>query len=216
MQTFCNISIKCVDVTAAAKSYNLNRLFEQKHGEIDKLTVGEWKATNNSLKNYLISQQYIFHKQTAQSNGIVSANIRVSHIIAKNMKPFTYGNWIKVCLIAVVEKLCSEKLHICTRISLSRQNTERRTENISSEICTSININTTSFVYFLLALDESSDIKDTTQHASFIRGFDIQMNITEELFELVSLIGTTTGRYIKDAVINCSLSRQTDLKKLNN
>ncbi|GFX70289.1 dimer_Tnp_hAT domain-containing protein [Trichonephila clavipes] len=40
------------------------------------------------------------------------------------------------------------------------------------------------------------------------------MNITEELLELVSLKGTTTGRDIKEAVINCALSRQIDLKNL--
>ncbi|GFY59429.1 hypothetical protein TNIN_318791 [Trichonephila inaurata madagascariensis] len=118
------------------KSYNLKRHYEQRHGEIDKLTVGERKAKLQSLKNNLTSQQYIFHKQTAQSNGIVSASFRVSHIIAKNMKAF------------------------------------------------------------------------------YRRGVDSQMNITEELLELVSLKGTTTGRDIKDAVINCAQSCQIDLKSL--
>ncbi|GFX16039.1 hypothetical protein TNCV_4702981 [Trichonephila clavipes] len=40
------------------------------------------------------------------------------------------------------------------------------------------------------------------------------MNITEELLELVNLKGTTTGSDIKDAVINCTQSRQIDLKNL--
>ncbi|GFY56442.1 hypothetical protein TNIN_425531 [Trichonephila inaurata madagascariensis] len=40
------------------------------------------------------------------------------------------------------------------------------------------------------------------------------MNITEELLELVSLKGTTTGRDIKDAVIHCTQRRQIDLKSL--
>ncbi|GFY06017.1 general transcription factor II-I repeat domain-containing protein 2 [Trichonephila clavipes] len=152
--------------------------------------------------------------QTAQSNGIVSASFRVSHIIAKNMKPFTDGTYIKYCLIAVVEEICSEKLDLLTQISLSRQTVERRIESISREICASINTNTTSFVYFSLALDDTSDIKDTAQLAIFIRDVDSQMNITEELLELVSLKGTTTGRDIKDAVINCAQSRQIDLKNL--
>ncbi|GFW20501.1 general transcription factor II-I repeat domain-containing protein 2A [Trichonephila clavipes] len=52
------------------------------------------------------------------------------------------------------------------------------------------------------------------QLAIFIRGVDSQMNIIEELFELVSWKGTTTGGDIKDAVINCAQSRQIDLKNL--
>ncbi|GFW49591.1 hypothetical protein TNCV_2843721 [Trichonephila clavipes] len=60
-------------------------------------------------------------------------------------------------------------------------------------------------------MDETSDVNDTAQFAIFIRGVDSQMNITEELLELVSLKGTTIGRDIKDAVINCSQSRLIDL-----
>ena len=40
------------------------------------------------------------------------------------------------------------------------------------------------------------------------------MNITEGLLELVSLKGTTTGRDINGAVINCVQSCQIDLKNL--
>ncbi|GFW00769.1 uncharacterized protein TNCV_2305421 [Trichonephila clavipes] len=110
----------------------------KKHGEIDKLTVGEQKAKLQSLKNNLTSQQYRFHKQTAQSNGIVSASFRVSYIIAKNMKPFRDGNYIKDCLIAAVEEICPEKLDLFTQISLSRQTVERRIENISPSTCRQI------------------------------------------------------------------------------
>ncbi|GFW91500.1 DUF4371 domain-containing protein [Trichonephila clavipes] len=105
------------------------------------------------------------------------------------MKPFTDGNYIKDCLIAVVKENCSEKLDLFTQISLSRQTVERRIENISREICASLNTITTSFVYFSLALDETSDINDTAQLAIFIRGVDSQINITEERLELVSLKG---------------------------
>ncbi|GFY49036.1 uncharacterized protein TNIN_171661 [Trichonephila inaurata madagascariensis] len=129
------VCLICRQSISILKSYKLKRHYEQKHGEIDKLTAGEWKAKLQSLKNNLTSQQYIFHKQTAQSNSIVSASFRVSHIIAKIMKPFTDGNYIKDCLIAVVEKICKEKLDLFTQISLLGQLVERRIENISREIC---------------------------------------------------------------------------------
>ncbi|GFW22528.1 hypothetical protein TNCV_3364401 [Trichonephila clavipes] len=59
-----------------------------------------------------------------------------------------------------------------------------------------------------------SDINDAAQLAILIRGVDSQMNITEEQLELVSLKGATTGRYIKDTVIDCMQSPQIDLKNL--
>ncbi|GFW16790.1 general transcription factor II-I repeat domain-containing protein 2A [Trichonephila clavipes] len=130
------------------------------------------------------------------------------------MKPFTDGNYIKDCLIAIVEEICPQKLDLFTQISLSRQNVERRIANISREICASLNTVATSFVYFSLALDGTSDINDTAELSIFIRGVNSQMNITEELLELVSLKGTTTGRDVKDAVINCAQSREIDLKNL--
>ncbi|GFY37597.1 hypothetical protein TNIN_342521 [Trichonephila inaurata madagascariensis] len=123
------------------------------------------------------------------------------------MKPFTDCNYIKDCLIAVLLKKSVQKnwislLKLVCHVKLQ----EKKIENISSEICASLNTITTSFVYFSLALDETSDINDTAQLAIFIRGVDSQMNITEELLELVSLKGTTTGRDMKDAVINCAQS----------
>ncbi|GFQ88048.1 hypothetical protein TNCT_492291 [Trichonephila clavata] len=83
------IHVKGNHSISTAKSYNLKTHFEQKHGEIDKFTVGERKAKLQSWKNNLTSQQYIFHNQTAQSNDIVGASFRLPHIIGNNMKPFT-------------------------------------------------------------------------------------------------------------------------------
>ena len=52
------------------------------------------------------------------------------------------------------------------------------------------------FETFSIALDESTDVSDTVQCAVFIRGVDVNLNITEELLDLVPLKGTTTGRDI--------------------
>ncbi|GFT09334.1 DUF4371 domain-containing protein [Trichonephila clavipes] len=129
------------------------------------------------------------------SDSISFHSVLVYHRTSSQAKlKIIYGNYIKDCLIAAVEEICSEKLNIFTQISLSRQTVERRIENISSDICASLNTITTSIVYFSLALDKTSDINGTAQLAVFIRGADSQMNITEKLIELLSLKGTTTGR----------------------
>ena len=65
-----------------------------------------------------------------------------------------------------------------------------------------------------MALDETTDIKDTAQLAIFIRGVDSKMDVTEELLDLVSMKDATTGIDIKEAVINCAEVHQIDLKNL--
>ena len=54
------VCLICRHTITILKLYNLKRHYEQKHGEIDKLTVGERKAKLQSLKNNLTSQQNIF------------------------------------------------------------------------------------------------------------------------------------------------------------
>ena len=58
------------------------------------------------------------------------------------------------------------------------------------------------FMGFSLALDETTDIKDTAQLSIFIRGVDKQ-NVTEEFLDLISLKDTTSENDIQDAVIKC-------------
>jgi len=104
----------------------LKRHYEQKHGEIEELSVGEQKAKLQLLKVNLTTQQNIFHKQNVQSIAIVSASLRISYIIAQKMKPFMDGDYIKECLIAAVKEICPEKVNLFTPISLSHQTVVRR------------------------------------------------------------------------------------------
>ena len=68
--------------------------------------------------------------------------------------------------------------------------------------------------YFSIAIDESTDTTDTAQLAIFVRGVSSNFDIFENLIELLSLKGTTTGADILKALLRCTSNMSLDLSKL--
>ncbi|GFQ86916.1 general transcription factor II-I repeat domain-containing protein 2 [Trichonephila clavata] len=69
--------------------------------------------------------------------------------------------------------------------------------------------------WFSLALDESTDVSDTAQVLLYIRGVDKSYEVHEELLDMYSIHGTTTGRDIfkgVEMVINQKNLRWKNLK----
>jgi len=59
------------------------------------------------------------------------------------------------------------------------------------------------FLWYSLALDESTDVQDTAQLLVFIRGTDANFELNEEILCVDSLKNTTTGKDVFHAVENC-------------
>ena len=83
-------------------------------------------------------------------------------------------------------------------------------DNVHASLKTRISI----LVAFSLALDESTDTKDTAQLAVFIRGVTADLNVCEEFLQLVPLRGTTTGKDIFDVMLQCVEQYSLDLSRL--
>ena len=205
------ICIICHKSISSLKSYNLKRHYKQKHDDINELSVGKRKGKLQLLKAGLNAQQNLFQRPTGEATAVVNASM---HIIAKKMKPFTDGEYIKECLLAAAEEIAPKKVKDFSQISLSHQTVSRRIHVISNEICETQETTLKTFIYFSLVFDETTDIIDTSQLAVFIRGIDSQMKVTKKFLDVVSLKNTTTGRDIKDAVIKCMEDHQLDLKIL--
>ncbi|GFR28120.1 general transcription factor II-I repeat domain-containing protein 2 [Trichonephila clavata] len=94
------------------------------------------------MKRGLKAQQSSFTKLKTEQEAATRASFRVALEIAKRGKPFTDGEMIKECIIAVAEEMCPEKVLIC------------------------------------------------------IRGVDKSYEVHEELLDMYSIHGTTTGRDI--------------------
>ena len=128
------------------------------------------------------------------------------------MKPFTDGEFIKKCLLAVAEEVKNPEDF--NKITLSRRTVTRRVEILSRDICDTLKNKSKQFEYFSLGFDETNDITDTAQLVIFIRGVDKDMNITEEFLDLMSLHGRATGEKIKEAVLTCIRNHDLDISKL--
>ena len=70
------------------------------------------------------------------------------------------------------------------------------------------------FDHFSIALDESTDLKDTAQLAVFIRGIMPNLNIVEELVQLMAMNDTTAGKDIFIALQRVLTDMKLDLSKL--
>ena len=116
------------------------------------------------------------------------------------MKPFTIGEFVKECLLTAVNFVCPEKKSLFAYISLSARTVTRRIEDLSADVKLSLKELTRQFEFFAIALDESTDLKDTAQVDVFIRGINAHFDITKEFASLVPLKDTTTGLNIFNAV----------------
>lgn len=103
-----------------------------------------------------------------------------------------------------VEKVSLSRHSVTRRIVLINEQTERKLKQIIEE-CS----------YFSIALDESTDVSDTSQMLIFIRCVNDQFEIHEELLDLASLHSTAKGVDIFDAVSKSLNKYCNGFKKLH-
>jgi hypothetical protein len=123
----------------------------------------------------------------------VRASFYVAKQIAQEGRPLTDGEFVKRCFMSVTEELFPEKKRCVSDVSLSARIVTRRIDDISDFTLSCLKNKCQSFTKFSLALDESTDTCDTAQLLIFVRGIDVESEITEELAGLQSLKGITTG-----------------------
>lgn len=205
----------CQKNIAVIKDYNLKRHFESNHEEYRNVSGIERTEKIKNLKETFRGQQAVFRQffsETAESG--VRAGYKIAAMIARSGRPFTDGDFIKNCMEKVMEEVCPQKKHLINGLSLSATTIARRVEDLDTNLKNQLKVRAREFVNYSLALDESSDIKDTAQLLIFIRGINSEFLVTEELAALGSLKGTTKSidlmRSLESEIENLGL----DWKKL--
>ena len=124
------------------------------------------------------------------------------------------GQIFKECMMEAVGELCPEKLNLCKMISLSRNTIARRIDDIGNNILHQVTSKTQRFTQYSLAMDESTDVNDTSQLLIFVRGVDDELNVTQELASLNSMHSTTTGKDIFEEVEKTLIKFNLDWNRL--
>lgn len=114
-----------------------------------------------------------------------------------------------------MEEFCPDKKEALESISLSRHTVIRRIETLSKDIERKLKEVASNFIYFSIALDESTDNSDIAQLAIMVRGIDDQFSITEDFLTMSSLHGTTTGQDIFDNLLKELKDFNLPLEKLS-
>ena len=206
----------CLKTVAVLKEFNMRRHWEAEHraSKFGSMSSAERKDAIDRLSGNLQKTTSFFRKQTAEADKIVRASYDVSRILARRMKPFSDGDFIKECLVVVVDSVCPEQRSVFESVSLSSRTVRRRIEEMSDNVHDSPKTRISTLVAFSLVLDESTDVKDTAQLAVFIRRVTADLNVCEEFLQLFPLRGTTTGKDIFDAMLQCVEQYSLDFSRL--
>lgn len=132
------------------KEFNIKRHYESKHSKYSEYTglirIDKIKA----LKKSISKQQMVFTKINENSEKGTRVSLAISHLIAKNMKPFSDGEFVKECIMTVVDLLCPDEKNVFANVSLSSSTVTRRIEDIAENVKFSLKMLLESFNTTLL------------------------------------------------------------------
>ena len=204
----------CQKPLAQFKDYDLKRHYETKHSNYADLTGTSRLEKITKLKSSFKSQTSLMVNQTSETEKSVRASYAICGELAKQMKPFTEGEFIKKCMILGAENVCPEMVAKLTNISLSRNTVADRISDLAADIKEQSKECNEDLDYFSIAVDESTDSSDTAQLALFVRGINSDFVVSERFLQLKPLHGTTTGLDIFNAVLECLEENNLHLSKL--
>jgi hypothetical protein len=175
------------------KEYNIKRHYETKHSAaFDKFSGLELFEKAKELCIKITKQQQIFLQGGSLKQEMATrASYEVSKLIAEHGKAFSEGEFIKKCPTVVVETMCPDQADLFSTISLSRNTVTRRVEELALSVRQHIIEKGKQFASFSVACDENTDVIDTTQLLTFVRGVDRNFTETEELLGMSSMLGAT-------------------------
>ena len=122
------------------------------------------------------------------------ASYEIALMLFKESKSFMDGKLVKQCAIKMAHVFGEDRVaRKFETVSLSHQTIARRISDLGKHISSKLKSIVENCMYFSLALDESTDINDTSELLIFIRTVDENFTVQEELVKVCSSNEDTTG-----------------------
>ena len=130
------------------------------------------------------------------------------------MKPLCDGEFIKECMLKIVNVVFLEKKDLFSGINLSAKTVTRRFEELSANVKCGFENILQNLKYYCIVTDESIDMTDTAQLALFLRDVTPTFDIVEEFVRLIPTKDTTTGAEVFESVRKWTTETNLDFSKL--
>ena len=151
-----NWCLICLKTVVVLKEFNMRRHWEAEHraSNFGSMSPAERKDAIDRLSGNLQKTTSFFRKQTAEADKIVRSRYDVSRILARWMKPFSDGDFIKECHVAVVDSVCPEQRSVFETVSLSSRTVRRRIEAMPLLVCVPDNVEPDTCVSVVASMRE--------------------------------------------------------------
>ena len=162
------ICLICGAFVAGFLKVNLERHYKTKHGQSNTAKL-EGKQREDMIAKLTSSLsassvRTIFRNSHQEGHNITKASFLISAEIARNMKPFSDGEYLKNCNDKLIETTFPENIELVSKLSLSRNTVQRSVEHLSGEVKKDLITRIKNFEFFSMALHGSSDIVDTERY----------------------------------------------------
>ena len=108
--------------TVSLQEFNVKCHFMTAHPKHAEISMDEKKREMSRLCVSLEQQLMMFLKKPTECAANTRASYEVSLMIARHLKPFFNGKFVKSCMLVTVNAICPEKKDLISKVSLSRQN----------------------------------------------------------------------------------------------
>ena len=206
----------CNQVVKTVKGDNARQHFRRHVSHKYAKMVGESRKSRlESLKKSVQQQTSCISAFIQPKNKLCEASYIVAYHLGAAGKPYSDGELHKRCLVDVVRCIHPGKEADYSPIALSRRAILRRQDNIAKQLTISLQTKVNEeATLFSLAIDESTDIKDSAQLLIFIRSLSPNFEFCEDLLSMETLSTHTRGEDIFGAVKNACIRNGLDLKNL--